>query len=203
MRTEFRSITLAPHRPLARAARRLSWALLAVVMFGLAFVQAAAAQTYIQVGAANASENLGATFTEVTSVTPSTNTPVNGAVFQLSHAGETSWAGNIFMEVRNGATVVASGSIARSIANANSTDYTITFAAPFNATAGTLYTIYMRTTATYSPSVKVKFLNPATLSGVNSAPTADAGSAQTVASGAAVTLDGTGSTDPDLGDTLT
>ena len=37
---------------------------------------------------------------------------------------------------------------------------------------------------------------------VNQAPTADAGPDQTVASGAPVTLDGSGSTDPDAGDTL-
>ena len=37
---------------------------------------------------------------------------------------------------------------------------------------------------------------------VNQAPTADAGADQTVASGATVNLDGTGSSDPDAGDTL-
>src|SRR3990167_2314403 len=36
----------------------------------------------------------------------------------------------------------------------------------------------------------------------NTGPTADAGAAQTVASGASVTLDGSGSSDPDTGDTL-
>ena len=37
----------------------------------------------------------------------------------------------------------------------------------------------------------------------NTAPTANAGADQTVASGASATLDGTGSSDPDTGDTLT
>ena len=37
---------------------------------------------------------------------------------------------------------------------------------------------------------------------VNQAPTADAGDDQTVAAGATVNLDGTGSSDPDAGDTL-
>ncbi len=37
---------------------------------------------------------------------------------------------------------------------------------------------------------------------VNQAPTADAGADQTVAAGATVNLDGTGSSDPDAGDTL-
>ncbi len=42
-----------------------------------------------------------------------------------------------------------------------------------------------------------------TVGNVNRAPTADAGDAQTVTQGAAVTLDGSGSSDPDAGDTVT
>ena len=42
-----------------------------------------------------------------------------------------------------------------------------------------------------------------TVTGANDAPTADAGSDETVAEGATVTLDGTDSTDPDAGNTLT
>ena len=54
-------------------------------------------------------------------------------------------------------------------------------------------------TATATDTVTVT-VSPA---GMNRAPVADAGSDQSVATGATVTLDGTGSSDPDTGDTLT
>ncbi|MCZ4354924.1 PKD domain-containing protein, partial [Roseovarius aestuarii] len=51
--------------------------------------------------------------------------------------------------------------------------------------------------ATDTDTVEITVNAPA-----NTAPTAEAGPAQTVNSGAAVTLDGTGSSDPDTGQTL-
>ncbi len=59
-----------------------------------------------------------------------------------------------------------------------------------------IFTAVSATTATVQREVTI------TITGANDAPTADAGAPQTVTAGATVTLDGSGSSDPDTGDTI-
>lgn len=176
-------------------------AALTVTLFAL-LANAAIAQNYIVTGSGTANKNVLNTYSEVTTISTDTSTTIDGIIFQLFRVGGSPGSGTINVEIRNGTEVVASGSISRSTANTANTDYLISFVSPFTAVSGDTYGVFMQNSVNVNPSVSVKFSNTAIINAANTPPTAEAGANQNVASDAVVTLDGSGSGDPDTGDSI-
>ena len=144
----------------------LARSLVAGILYMATALFAVQAQADIIVtGASSPNNNINASFSQVTSLTTTAAVDLTGIQFQLKTVGGSPGEGDITVELRDniGVSVLASGTIARSVASTTDTDYTVVFILPFETSAETgTYSIWMRTSDKYNPAVQVKFSSTAT-----------------------------------------